>query len=274
MADADFVRDAILKQSFARYVEIHDEIASTNDRATELALVAELNLPALVIAKLQTAGRGRGAHKWWSSPGALTFSLVLDPSEMGIPASDWPRLSLTTAVAVCDALVLELGVKQDAHSSERSGATRIAIKWPNDVIFDGAKIGGILIESRGTGVAKDRLIVGIGINVNNSWRLAPRSAGPHGIALCDATFRKHELQSVLLRVLNALDSRLRQLAENDKGLPHTWSHLCWLTEQEVEVENRGQWTEGVCLGIAEDGALIVENVFGTHRFISGSVRAL
>jgi BirA family biotin operon repressor/biotin-[acetyl-CoA-carboxylase] ligase len=274
MADADFVRDCVLAQSFVRHVEIHDEIASTNDRAAELAPDVDLELPALIVAKMQTAGRGRGDHSWWSSPGALTFSLVLNPSTMGIAASDWPRLSLTTAVAVCDAIALELGGKQDAQSIERSGSTRVALKWPNDIILDGAKIGGILIESRGTGVAKDRLIVGIGINVNNSWRSAPRSAGPHGIALCDATFRKHELQSVLLRVLNALDSRLRQLAADDKSLPSTWSNLCWLTEQEVEVENRGQWTDGVCLGIAEDGALVVENVFGTHRFVSGSVRAL
>lgn len=263
MADADFVRDCVLAQSFVRHVEIHDEIASTNDRAAELASVADLELPALIVAKMQTSGRGRGAHTWWSSPGALTFSLLLDPSAIGIAASEWPRLSLTTAVAVCDALMLELGEKQDTHSSGRSGATRVAIKWPNDVILDGAKVGGILIESRGAGAAKNRLVVGIGINVNNSWRSAPRSAGPHGIALCDATFRKHEIQPVLLRVLSALDSRLRQLAANDKSLSDTWSHLCWLTEQEVEVENRGQWTEGVCLGIAEDGALIVENVFGS-----------
>ena len=194
--------------------------------------------------------------------------------QIGIPIADWPRLSLTTGVAVCDALKLELGEKQDSESSEQRSSTRLAIKWPNDVMLDGAKVCGILIESRGAGAAKNRLIIGIGINVNNSWRSAPRSAGPDGIALCDATFRRHELQSILLRVLNALDLRLRQLASGDQCLPAAWSQLCWLTEQQVEVQNNREWTDGVCLGIAEDGALLVENVYGTHRIVSGSVRAL
>ncbi len=274
MAEAVFVRDAILAQSFIRHVEIHDELGSTNDRAAELAADADLTLPALILAKRQTAGRGRGKHTWWSSAGSLTFSVIVNPASMGIPAADWPRLSLTTGVAMCDALQREIGEKQDLVDSERRGAVRVAIKWPNDVILDGAKVAGILIESRGAGAAKDRLTIGIGINVNNTWRSAPRDAGPDGIALCDATCHEHDLQSILLRVLNALDSRLQQLAANDTGLPATWSQLCWLTEQEVEVENNREWTDGVCVGIADDGALLVENVYGTHRIISGSVRAL
>jgi BirA family biotin operon repressor/biotin-[acetyl-CoA-carboxylase] ligase len=274
MAEAVFVRDAILAGSFIRHVEIHDELGSTNDRAAELASNVDLRLPALITAKVQMAGRGRGHHTWWSSSGSLTFSVIVHPATMGIPAADWPRLSLATGVAVCDALQLELDEKQALIEPERRGAARVAIKWPNDVILDGAKVAGILIESRGAGVAKDRLTIGIGINVNNSWRSAPRDAGPDGIALCDATFRNHDLQSILLRVLNALNLRLQQLAANDAGLPAAWSQLCWLTEQQVEVQNNREWIDGVCLGIAEDGALLVENVYGTHRIISGSVRAL
>ena len=257
--DADQIRAA----SFIRHVEIHDSLGSTNDRATELARDAEIELPALVVARRQTAGRGRGQHTWWSAEGALTFSVLFDTAAFGIDARNWPQLSLATAVAVCDALAAELG---DARLGLR-------IKWPNDVMLDGGKACGILIESPGGATsAKGRLVIGIGINVNNSWHPAPRDAGANGIALCDITRRTHELQQILQNFLSSIHHRMKQLAANAPALPTAWQQLCWLTEQHIEAHVGNDWIDGICLGIDTDGSLIVENVFGTHRVRSGSVR--
>ena len=104
MADAFLDADAIRAATFVRHVEIHDTLGSTNDRAAELARDPNVELPALVVARQQTAGRGRGDNTWWSADGALTFSVLLDTVAFGISASNWPQLSLATAVAVCDAL--------------------------------------------------------------------------------------------------------------------------------------------------------------------------
>ena len=72
-ADLEQIRQATM----VRTIEHHREITSTNTRALALAEEPCLDVPALVLADVQTAGRGRGTHRWWSAPGALTFSLVL-----------------------------------------------------------------------------------------------------------------------------------------------------------------------------------------------------
>jgi BirA family biotin operon repressor/biotin-[acetyl-CoA-carboxylase] ligase len=231
-------------------------------------------LPALVLARHQTAGKGRGQNKWWSADGALTFSVLLDPATTGLQPANWPQLSLASAVAVCDALSAELCASDKPQSEIRNPKShRLGIKWPNDVLVDGAKVCGILIESPGGAApAKNRLIIGIGVNVNNSWRSAPLNVGPNGIAVCDVTRRHHELQTVLLRISQALQERISQLARGDALLPHCWQQLCWLTEQGIDIHSNGRWISGVCMGIDRDGALLVENVNGLHRICDGSVR--
>jgi BirA family biotin operon repressor/biotin-[acetyl-CoA-carboxylase] ligase len=264
MGDAFLDADQIRAASFIRHVEIHDTLGSTNDRAAELARETQIELPALVAARIQTAGRGRGSNRWWSAEGALTFSVLLEPAALGIGTTRWPQLSLATAVAVCDAL-----------SQEVEQVSSLGIKWPNDVMLDGGKVAGILIESPGGGVpAKDRLIIGIGINVNNSWRGAPCHLRPHGAVLCDTTGKQHHLEFLLIRTLASLQVRIAELAAENPRLPAMWQRLCWLTEQSVEGQDGARYIEGVCTGIDREGALQIENVFGTHRIVRGSVRLL
>ena len=122
MPDAYLDADAIRAATFVRHVEIHDTLGSTNDRAAELARDADIELPALVAARHQTAGRGRGKNTWWSADGALTFSVLLEPAALGISTANWPQLSLATAVAVCDALSSELN-PQSAIRNPQSPAS-------------------------------------------------------------------------------------------------------------------------------------------------------
>jgi BirA family biotin operon repressor/biotin-[acetyl-CoA-carboxylase] ligase len=273
MFDAEAIRAA----TFVRRIELHDTLGSTNDRAVELARKINIELPALVLARHQTAGRGRGRNRWWSADGALTFSLLLDRTSAGVPPAKWPQLSLATAVAVCDALSPELSAADNPQSEFRNPKSewRLGIKWPNDVLLDGGKVCGILIESPGGAApAKDRFSLGVGINVNNSWRTAPRDFGPTGAALSDVTRRHHDLQAILIRVLQALPHRIGQLASGDSRLPDAWQNLSWLTGQGVDVNANGRWVSGVCVGIDEDGALLVKNVTGIHQLRDGSVRVV
>jgi BirA family biotin operon repressor/biotin-[acetyl-CoA-carboxylase] ligase len=297
MSDAFLDAGEIRASTFVRYVELHQTLGSTNDRAAELARDANIELPGLVAARRQTAGRGRGDHKWSASDGALTFSLLFEPKIFRVRAEDWPKLALTAGVALCDALVGELAVGWapptridpatmvgGAHPTGQQFPSRVLIKWPNDVMLDGAKLAGILIESPGgPRPAKERVIMGIGINVNNSWRKPDSAAAglarhrekpPGAITLCDATNRMHDPQQILVSILRALEARIGQLADHDRQLPDAWQQLCWLTEQDVEVQASTGSIEGICVGIDRDGSLLVEDEFRTHRIRSGSVRAL
>ncbi|HTN74153.1 MAG TPA: hypothetical protein VL096_02860, partial [Pirellulaceae bacterium] len=84
--------------------EWHEELDSTNARALLLAQQSDRQLPTVIVADRQTAGRGRGTNQWWSGPGALTFSILLDASETHLPAVHWPLVSLLTAVVVGETL--------------------------------------------------------------------------------------------------------------------------------------------------------------------------
>jgi len=269
MADGFLDADQIRAATFVRHVELHETLGSTNDRAAEVARDPSVELPALIVARRQTAGRGRGRNKWWSADGALTFSLLLDSQAMGISTQNWPQLSLATAVAVCDAI--ERGIDgRDANSP-----CCPAIKWPNDVYIGGKKVAGILIESpAGSELNKNRLIIGIGVNINNSLRDAPVEIGSAGTALCDVTGSCHDAQATLVSALQAMQNRCAQLARDDRQLPQTWQRLCWLTGKQVEVQtNNGQIT-GTCAGIDMRGDLIVANSEGTRRIRSGSARVI
>jgi BirA family biotin operon repressor/biotin-[acetyl-CoA-carboxylase] ligase len=270
MPDAYLDADEIRASTFIRHVEIHETLGSTNDRAAELARDADIKLPALVAARHQTAGRGRGSNTWWSDDGALTFSIILDPTAFGISAAKWPQLSLTTAVAVCNALDFELNPKSEIRNPKSVG---LAIKWPNDIMLDDRKLCGILIESPGgLAPAKDRLVLGIGININNSLRAAPRELASYAISLCDVSAMQHSPQKVLIQVLDEFERQLVRLELHDPQLPLAWQHLCWLSQKKLSAQVGRQIVAGICTGIADDGALLIETGSTTHRIYGGSPR--
>ncbi len=130
-------------------LSIHDTLPSTNTEALALARRGETE-PLWVTARQQTAGRGRRGNAWISTPGNLYVTLLLcDP---GAPENA-PQLSFVAALAVHDAIVDRAAALRD----------KLALKWPNDVLYDGQKLAGILIEGEGAGAG---LAVAIGIGVN------------------------------------------------------------------------------------------------------------
>ena len=127
-----------------------DEIDSTNEEARRLA-AAGAAAGTVVWAKRQTAGRGRRGRSWISEPGNLFTSLILRPH---VPPARAAELTFVASLAVAQAVAGFLPGRI------------ICTKWPNDVLVDGGKIAGILIESAaGTSGKVDWLVVGIGINV-------------------------------------------------------------------------------------------------------------
>jgi BirA family transcriptional regulator, biotin operon repressor / biotin---[acetyl-CoA-carboxylase] ligase len=270
MPDAYLDAAAIRAATFIRHVEVHDTLGSTNDRAAELARDAGIELPALVVARHQTAGRGRGNNKWHATEGSLTFSVLLEPGSLGISTANWPQLSLATAVAICDALSSQLNPQSEISNPK---SPRLAIKWPNDILLDGAKLCGILIESPGGAApSRNRLVIGIGINVNNSWQNSDPAQEFCPTSCCDATGHVHNMQTVLIDVLNAFEQRLSQHAANNVHLSQGWQNLSWLNGKEIDVHlNDEPVLTGICSGIDCDGGLLIKTADGNKKIYSGSV---
>jgi BirA family biotin operon repressor/biotin-[acetyl-CoA-carboxylase] ligase len=148
----------------------------------------------------------------------------------------------------------------------------LGIKWPNDVFAGGRKIAGLLLESSsGPRPAGDRLVVGIGINVNNSWADAPVEIREVGVSLADLTGRTHSLENLLIRFLQHFETRLAQLARREPRLVEDWQGRCTLRGKSVAVQSPRGLVRGTCLGIAEDGALLLAGQNGTERVFSGTV---
>ena len=177
-------------------------------------------LGSVVVADHQTAGRGRRGRAWEAPPGSGLFAtFVLEPS---------PTIVFAAGVAAAEAC---------------GGGVRL--KWPNDLVLDDRKLGGILAEIRG-----DRALVGIGINV--SW-------APEGAAMLG-----EEREALLLRLLPLLASWARA---SPGVVIQRWRELSWTLGQRVRVEIGGEVIEGLAEDVAEDGALLV----GGRRIIAGDV---
>jgi BirA family biotin operon repressor/biotin-[acetyl-CoA-carboxylase] ligase len=253
--------DRLRRDSFVAAVERHATLTSTNDRALELAALEALDVPLLILADEQTAGRGRGKNHWWSGAGALTFSLVFDPARVGagaLRAEHWPRVALTAGVALCDAL------------GELAPHLDFGLKWPNDVLLSGKKVAGILVEiPPARPPVPRRLVLGMGLNVNNSLADAPAEIQSVGTALCDATGLEFDPAQVLLTWLAAFDASLRALAAGDPALPTRWRSRCVLSGKRVELKAAERTVHGMCRGIDDEGALLLETASGVEKLFAG-----
>lgn len=207
----------------------------------------------LVLADLQTRGRGRAGRRWEAPSGsALMFSLLAYPRDRD------PSLALVVGLAVADAL-------------EEVGAPAVRLKWPNDCLAAGRKVAGILVEGCGTGGDRPAVAVGVGCNV--SWRGIPPGGrpGPPATALDLLGVRVGRLDLALL-ILSALESRRRSWeASGFSGMRAEWElRAAWMGEP-VVVSLPGREVRGVMSGIDEVGALLVTAPEGEVHVAAGDL---
>lgn len=228
------------------------EVVSTNSHALGLVATDNMACPALVLAEMQTAGRGRGGNRWFSQEGALTFSLVV---EYELPPSERAQVALLAGLAVCEAL------------REQHPTGIFQLKWPNDVYLHGKKACGILVEGSGPRY----LIIGIGINVNNSLADLPAEVQARAISLADAAGHTFDITTVLLSVVRHLTAILAVHKEQRHSFAAAFASYCLLTGKIVTVRAGAEMIVGRCLGIAADGALQLQTESGTRAILSGEV---
>jgi BirA family transcriptional regulator, biotin operon repressor / biotin---[acetyl-CoA-carboxylase] ligase len=251
----------LLAESHLNHVEWLEQIDSTNNYALKLATSSTVPVPFLIGADRQSAGRGRGANSWWGAEGSLMFSVGVEMPTLGLTTADWPRFSLITGLAIADTIGSFLPTSQ------------VGLKWPNDVWLEGRKVCGILIEQPDR--VPDRLIVGIGINVNNSFQAAPEEYRHIAVAMTDAAFGEpFSRTDVLIAFLGRWRSLVEQLADGTENLVERWSHACVLSGRPVTVTSGTSETTGICAGIDDDGCLLLRTAFATERCYAGTVRLL
>jgi len=234
--------------------ELYDTLGSTNDRVREAAADLPAGRGLLVVAREQTAGRGRGANRWWTGPGSLAFSLLFDPESRRIDKRHRAMSALATSVAIVET------------TSPLVQPRPVGIHWPNDVYIGEAKLAGILVEVLPDG----RQIIGVGVNVNNTAASAPAELAPHVATLFDLTGREHDPLELLELLLKHMEPALTLLTISPERLALHADALCLQRDRRMTLDvGQGRIVEGIYSRIADDGALVLDTPTGPETIYSG-----
>jgi BirA family transcriptional regulator, biotin operon repressor / biotin---[acetyl-CoA-carboxylase] ligase len=246
---------------FADHIQHFYKIGSTN--AAAMSAAAE-GAPegSVFLAEEQTAGRGRGAHSWESPPSAGIYcSVILRPK---LPPADVLVLSLAVGLAVRSAI-------------EQGNPSVIAdLKWPNDVLLGGKKVCGILTEMNAEPTRVRYVVVGIGINVNQTE--FPKELQSEAASLrlsIGSQWSRVELAAALLK---SLDREYRLLLERKDArqsiLQRFSGQSSWVRGKQVRIQENGSTIAGVTEGLDDRGFLLVRTQQGLQTVLSGTVRSM
>lgn len=230
-------------------IVVLDEVDSTNRVAFERASAGEAG-PLWIMARRQTAGRGRSGRQWASEPGNLHASLLVQP---GCPPAVVPQLSLVSGVAVMDAIQQALGSRDVA----------LRLKWPNDVLIGQAKCAGILAESM-TGREVVSAVIGIGINL--AWH-------PSGLGRAATSLAEHGTHVSPEAMLDMLASAMQRWLEAWQGgagfgaIRQAWLERAGPLGEACSVNTGTERLEGRFLGLDPAGALLMQDEKGRQRSI-------
>jgi BirA family transcriptional regulator, biotin operon repressor / biotin---[acetyl-CoA-carboxylase] ligase len=228
------------------------QIGSTNTRARELAESGAAE-GEIVVAEAQTQGRGRLGRRWESPPFTnLYLSFILRPK---LPSRHAPQITLAAAVALVETVGSFLSRPPE-------------IKWPNDILFDGKKLAGILTEAACDAGGVAYVILGIGLNLNYRVDAMPGDLRQRATSMADLTGTNVSRESVLARLIQDMDRCYGELEESGfEGLRQRWEAHFGLRDQMVRVELGDQAHIGRARGIDHEGALVVEGADGQRRTI-------
>jgi BirA family biotin operon repressor/biotin-[acetyl-CoA-carboxylase] ligase len=243
-------------------VERVGEVDSTNrvaaDRVRAAWEAGKSAAGTVIVAERQSAGRGQHGRRWESPAGGLYLSAVVEAV-----ASPWrDKLALVAGVAAAE------GVRLSERIQPR-------LRWPNDLMLGGKKVGGILCEGLAEG-QRWAGIIGVGINVNTQVEDLPTGLRQRTTSLLAEDGRRHDAGEVERRLLGELAEGLRQLAE--EGCVPVIGRVRQLDDlkgKRITFDGGGEPLEGTACGIGDLGELLIHLDHGPLRgFLSGSVLAV
>ena len=253
---ADEISWQLPTKVIGRNVFSYDSLDSTNDAAFKLGKEG-IKEGACVFAEYQKKGRGRLGRHWESSKGKnVLLSVLLRPV---LSPSDVSKITLAAALSV-------------ARAARSLTGADLGIKWPNDLLFEGKKVGGILTEMDAEADRVHFVVIGIGVNVNESNKDLPSEAT--------------SLKEIAGKALSRLDFAKKLLIELEKdyskfksgsfdALAEEWENLSVTSGRRVTADVLGRKVHGQAVGIDKDGALWIRKDNGLQeRIVAGDVTLL
>ncbi|HYH02415.1 MAG TPA: biotin--[acetyl-CoA-carboxylase] ligase [Bacillota bacterium] len=252
------IKEGLQTAVFGHNIDYHEEIDSTNLRARKLAAQGAPE-GTVVIAERQTTGRGRLGRNWSSQSGlGLWFSLILRPR---VSASELAVVTILTAVSLTRAIQQATGIQ-------------VQVKWPNDLLYQGSKLAGILAELNGEMDRVNYLILGIGLNVNHETVDFPVELQDKAISLRLINNMIFDRKSILQQFLRKFEQSYTMLGSGrmDEVIEYARKHSATLDKQVVINQGFGKTLTGTALDLDWDGSLWLEDQTGQKiKVYSGEI---
>ncbi len=246
----ELLRDKVKVRPLLHFI---DACRSTQDIAELFIKEAGVREGLIVLAERMTAGRGRMGREWYAPPGGLWFTVLLKPPRM----RGFQLLSIAAGVAVAETIRELYGID-------------VKLKWPNDVVYKGRKVCGILVEGRFEADRPQYVLVGIGINVNNE---VPEEVRDVAITLKEILGRNVPRLPLLTKVLMKLFNYYQLLREGRlEEVLEKWKRYSETLGKRVKVIGIMETVTGTAVDIDGDGSLVIETDDGERvRMYAGDV---
>ena len=247
LLDADIIRFGLETKWLGRDLRCLQEISSTNELAKEVARNSENG--TVILAMIQTEGRGRLSRPWASPPGGIWMSLILKPK---MPLSQVHQINMAVSVAVSKSIQNLYGL--DA-----------GIKWPNDILINERKVCGILMEVSAQVDRLDYAVVGLGINANVDVSGFPEEwkSTSIGHQLGVVVSRAELIQKILLEVEAAYERM------NSTEIYEEWRRRSITLGRHVRIKSITGDLIGVAEDLLKDGALCLKTKEGRKHILAG-----
>lgn len=239
-------------ESLWNTIQCFSELPSTNEHLKEL-VKKNLSEGVVIIAETQSNGKGRKQRQWISTKGGLYFSVLLRPP---LPPQKAMLATMATSIAMTKAIRETTGIQ-------------VRIKWPNDLLYEGNKICGVLTELSAEMDQITYMIIGVGINVNN---MIPEELSSFATTLQAIGGKKISLTDLLTSSLSNLDIWYDHVKKGQQKLIfNTWLEYTDTIGKTVQIRDTTSTITGLAKGITENGGLILETKEGIKHIVSGDI---
>lgn len=242
-------------QALISYLDIQAVVSSTNDVVSQ-QLQQQKKSGIVCIAEMQQSGRGRRGRTWFSPPAGTFYGSVGWVFNEGFQVLE--GLSLAIGVAVVEAL-------------EDCGVHGLTLKWPNDILWHGKKLGGVLIEVNAEMDGVCAVVVGVGVNLSLPHAVK-QQIDQAAVDVKEILGQRINRQQITVALISHIVRLLQDYAQLGLASWHKkWQHYDVLYGQEVEVLGLAQAMTGIAQGIDKQGALMINTAAGLQLISGGEV---
>jgi|TARA_B110000495_G_scaffold47236_1_gene39360 BirA family biotin operon repressor/biotin-[acetyl-CoA-carboxylase] ligase len=251
MIFTQLIQTNLRTRELGKRVEYYNRLDSTNEEAWELIEEEQENQHGtIVITENQIKGKGRKEDPWSMVAGkGLAMSIILDKK---YPANHSSFISLATGVSVVESL--------------KKRGVECSLKWPNDIYSQDKKLGGILCESKIKKNEIDKIVVGVGINVNETIEEHPHGLQATLTTMFSITNHPHQRELIVAEFINSFERLLVTINDDPTSLIDHWLSHCSHLNKSVSFSNNGKINKGIFIGLDEKGYAQIE--------INGKVQTL